>query len=108
MEWWLLKYRLRFRFTWKQKAALAGKILMTKELFWGCLDVAYARFDMETFKNIWHSYPQYVKEFNEEYEREMSDPNSPKKKKADEDWKELRAKLVEEFGEEWVKEHCKD
>jgi len=31
-------------------------------------------------------YPQYVKEFNEEYEREMSDPKSPKRKKADEDW----------------------
>ena len=95
MEWWLLKYRLRFRFTWKQKAALAGKIPMTKELFWGCLDVAYARFDMETFKKIWHSYPQYVKEFNEEYEREMSDPNSPKRKRL--------TKIGKNFGQSWLK-----
>ena len=108
MQWWLLKYRLRFRFSRKQRAAIAGKIPMQKDLFWECLNIAYCRFDMKTYQEIWHSYPQYVKEFNEEYEREMSDSNSPKRKKADEDWKVLRAKLVEEFGEEWVKEHCKD
>ncbi len=52
---------------------------MTYDLFWECLNIAYCRFDMKTYKEIWHGYPQYVKEFYEEYEREMSNPNSPKR-----------------------------
>lgn len=108
MRWWLLKCRLRFRFSRKQKAALAGKIPMTKDLFWECLNIAYCRHDMKTYWEIWNSYPEYVDKFNEEFDREMANPNSDLRKEHDAWWANLRSKLVEEFGEEWVAKNCKD
>ena len=61
-----------------------------------------------TYWEIWNSYPEYVNEFNENFDREMANPDSDLRKEHDAWWAELKPKLVEEFGEEWVAEHCKD
>ena len=62
--------------------------------------------NMETYKKIWHSYPQYVQEFNEKFDREFADPTSELRKEHDTWWGDLKPKLIEEFGEAWVEEHC--
>lgn len=103
MEFPSLKYWLRSRFSRKQKAALAGKIPMTRELFWSCLDVVHSRLDRKAFREIWSRYPQYVQEFHEGCKNELPGDNPP-----DGEWKELRSKLAKEFGEAWVKAHFKD
>ena len=81
---------------------------MTKELFWSCLDVFFNRHEMDKFWKLWRAYPQYIQEKNEEFDREMADQNSELRKKHDEWWADLKTRLVEAFGEDWVKENCKD
>ena len=108
MEWQLLKYRLRFPYSRKQKAAMAGRIPMTKELFWSCLETAYCRMDTLTIRMLMHTFHHYIQEYSNEYAKKMSDPNSSARKKADAHWAQLRQKLVETQGEEWVRENCID
>ena len=103
MKYLLLKYRLKSRFSRKQKAAIAGKIPMTKELFRSCLDVAHSRLDREVFREIWSTYPQYAQEFREACKREISCSDS-----SDRAWTVLRSKLAKEFGEDWVRMHFRD
>ena len=86
---------------------MAGKIPMTKELFWNCLNICNIRFDIQKFDELWNKYPEYVKAFQDEYEKEFSDLNSPKRIKADLEWKQLKEKLIEKLGEDWVSKHCK-
>jgi len=108
MEWQLLKYRLYYPFSRKQKAAMAGRVPMTKDLFWSCLDTAYCRLDTKNLKMLLRTYPQYMQEYREAAEREMADPNSPRRKKDEEEWARLRARLVEYYGEEYVRENFAD
>jgi len=68
VELWKLKYRLRYRFTREQKAAMAGEIPMTKELFWDCLSVCRLRFEKERFWKLWNAYPDYVDGLRKEAE----------------------------------------
>lgn len=99
--------KIRFRYTREQKLALEKKIPMTEELFWGCLNVCYARCDTLQLRELLHTYPQYMKKFSEDYEKELND-NPELRAKEERDWKELRASLVEDFGEEYVREHFTD
>lgn len=108
MKWWLLKLRLRFRLSRKQKQALNGKIPMTKELFWECLDILYKRLEMEKFWGVWHKYPHYIQEWEEKIDRDMEDPDSQLRKEYDEWWAALKPELIEAFGEEWVRENCRE
>jgi phytoene/squalene synthetase len=108
MEWGLLKRRFSVRLNRDQKKALSGKTEMTKELFWRCLDVFFKRHEMDKFWELWHAYPQYIQEKNAEFDREMADPNSELRKEHDKWWADLKPKLVEAFGEDWVKENCRD
>ena len=114
LEWWVYKYRLkfgyklRFRFTRRQRQALTEKIPMTKELFWGCLDVYYLRHDMPHFWEIWNKYPQFIKEWNDEFDRDMEDPTSKRRQEHDIWWKNMRQRLIDAMGEDWVKENCKE
>ena len=81
---------------------------MTKNEFWNELDKAWTLGDMTRFWEIWNTNPQFVKEWHEEFEKDMADPNSKRRKEHDIWWANLKSKLISSFGEEWVKENCKD
>lgn len=70
MELWKLKYRLRYRFTKEQKAAMAGEIPMTRELFFACLFVCRQRFDKERFWQLWNAHSHYIDAIRREVETE--------------------------------------
>lgn len=108
MTLWLRWHRLKHPFTLKQRLAISGKIPMTKELFWDCMAKCHERYDSETRRKIWKEHHQYIEEFNAEFEREMADPNSELRKEHDAWWADLRSRLVEDFGEDWVRENCRE
>lgn len=81
---------------------------MTKELFWGCLGVFFERHEMDRFWEVWHKYPEYIRQWNDAFDRDMEDPNSRRRKDYDNWWADLKPKLISAFGEDWVNEHCKD
>lgn len=108
MQWFMIKAKLRNRLNKHQKRALEGKEEMTEEMFWSCLDVFFNRYEMERFWELWHKYPEYVNAHDERFERDMADPNSKLRKEHDAWWANMKPKLIEYFGEDWVKEHCKD
>lgn len=103
-----LNSRLKYKFTPEQKAAVAGKIPMTKSLFWDCLNTCWERFEENKFWELWNAYPEHVEAFLEQIEAERRDPNSLLHKKEEQEWKILREKLVQAFGEDWVTKHCKE
>lgn len=63
---WYWRWGHEAFFTREQKEALAGKIPMTKELFWGCLTVCRIRDDTKHFFEVWNKYPDYIKACYEE------------------------------------------
>lgn len=103
MEWCTIRARLQNRMTKEQKAALTGKIPMTKEKFLECLIMCWKRQDMKMFWKVWNKYPDCVKAFHAEFEQNMSDRN-PQEVEA---WlTTVKPKLTVYFGEEWIKENC--
>lgn len=63
---------------------------------------------MDKFWDIWNRHPEFIQDSNAAFERGMADPNSELRKEHDAWWSNLRKKLVDSFGEEWVKENCKE
>ena len=104
MDLWQIKRNLCFPYTREQRKAMAGKIEMTSEIFWGCVDVCYCRCDNIKLRWLMKTYPQYMREFHEDYERRLKeDPEFRVKQEAE----SRRSKELcrKEFGEEWLKEH---
>ena len=99
MQWQFLKYKLKYRFTRQQKKALAGKIPMTEDLFWGCLDIYYLRLEMENFWKVWNAHPEYVRRWQADIDEKMADPNSEIRKEADR-WKARITSILEKVMEE--------
>ena len=54
------------------------------------------------------SQPQFFRERLAEIDAELDDPDSEIRKKHDAMWENIKPKLIEEFGEEWVAKNCKD
>lgn len=79
--------------------------MMTPKRFWECLDQFYNEGDMKEFFKLWNSYPKYVKEYFDKFDKEMSAPNSDLHKQEKIWWEKVKARMTEEFGEEWVNEH---
>ena len=107
MELWQIRYNLRYRYTREQKKAMSGKIPMTEELFWGCVYIARARLDTVKFRWLLRTFPEYLKKYSEEYDREYEE-NPEFREEQDNEWKRIRSLLVEDYGEEYVKEHFRD
>lgn len=96
--------RIRFRYTREQRQAIDGKIPMTEELFWDCVDVCYSRMDNIQLKRLMKTFPQYMRKFCDDYERERRE-NPELSTKEEQEWQELRQRLIDELGEEYVREH---
>lgn len=104
---WERVRKIRFRYTKEQKQALSGQIPMTEELFWGCLDVCYGRSDSLQLRQLLQNHPEYMRKYLADCERERSE--HPELRAAEEqEWLELKQRLIDEFGEEYVGEHFRD
>ena len=104
---WDISKKLRFRYSRKQKQAMKKKIPMTEELFWECVEVSYKRMNNLELRYLLKTFPEYMKKFSEDYERERL-KNPELRAREEEEWAELRESLVADFGEEYVKEHFTD
>lgn len=82
-------------------------VMMTKEMFWECMDLCYSEGNMKKFWELWNEYPQYIQEIKDRYDIEMANPNSELRKREEKWFEETKARIAAELGEEWVKEHCK-
>ena len=104
---WKIHNNLRYRYNKRQRQAMTGQIPMTEELFWECFNVAWCRCHTTEFNELLEKYPQYVRKKFDELERERE--NNPQLAEQEEQyWLELRSRLVEAFGEEFVAENYKD
>lgn len=101
---WRAKLNHRFRYTKEQKQAMANKIPMTEELFWGCMNVCYCRHDRTQLRWLMKTYPQWMRKFHEDYERELRE-NPERQAEEEREWQRIRGLLVEDYGEEYVSEH---
>ena len=81
---------------------------MTKDQFWTELDNYWVKGDMEQFWKLWHAYPEYVNEHLDEIDRQLEDPSSDLYKEHQKWWADMRPRLVDYMGEDWVKANCKD
>lgn len=86
MKWWLLKRRLCFRLNHMQKKAISGEIPMTKELFWSCVGTLFQRNEREKFWEVWNKYPEYVRQWYDDYEKDMAVADSQRYEDADAWW----------------------
>lgn len=50
----------------QQKAAMAGQIEMTYDLFWECLEVCFNSDNMEKYFEIWGRYPEHIMELKKQ------------------------------------------
>lgn len=75
---------------------------MTYDLFLECLDICYREGDMKKFFKIWRQYPEHIEETWRRANEE------PYRSEAEAQWQELKGKLQEAFGADWVKENCID
>lgn len=99
-----IKNRSVYRYTREQRKAMAKKIDMTYDLFWGCMNVCYCRSDRVAMNYLMTMFPQFMREYSEKFERRLvEDPDF--KKEYEEESRRLKALCLEEFGEEWVKEN---
>ena len=89
-------------FTDQQKAAMTGKIEMTYDLFWECLEVCFHGDNMDKYFEIWNQHPEHIQELKRRANQE------PNRSRAQASWEKLKARLVEELGEDWVAENCVD
>ena len=104
MDFWQLKRNLRFRYTREQKKAMTGKIPMTEELFWGCMNTCYCRLDNLQLRWLMKTFPEYMKKFHDDYERRLEEDEAFREEQKKESQR-LKQMCLEEFGEEWVKEN---
>jgi chorismate mutase len=79
-----------------------------RELYWIELERLYCGHDVGKFREHLRSRPEFFRERLAKIDAELDDPNSELRKQHDAWWAELKPKLVEEFGEEWVAKNCKD
>lgn len=100
---WRLNRNIHFRYTREQKKAMSGKIPMTEELFWGCINVCYGRLDHAKLRWLLKTYPEWMRKFSEDYERELS-INPDLQAEEERERERVRGLLVEDYGEELVKE----
>lgn len=98
---------LRYRYTRKQRQAMTGQIPMTRELFWECFNVAWCRYDNLQLRELVNTFPHFMKEKYDEIGKRLED-NPQLLEQEEQYWKQLRSRMVDEFGEEFVKEHYKD
>jgi len=99
--------KLRFRYTREQKKAMSGKIPMTEELFWGCMNVTHCRLDNVKLRWLLKTYPQFMKKFSDDYDRRYRD-DPVFREEQDKEWQRVRSLLVDDFGEDYVREHFTD
>jgi hypothetical protein len=104
MEIWQIKRYIRFRYTREQRKAMAGKIPMTYDLFWGCMDICHCRLDRKTLRQLMNTYPQFMREQKERYEERLRTDKAFREEQEAES-RRLKQLCLEEFGEEWVKEN---
>ena len=81
---------------------------MSKEEFWAELDQHWVKGDMEQFWKLSHAYPEFVSERLNEIDHQLNDPTSELYKQHQEWWADMRPRLVDYMGEDWVKANCKD
>ena len=55
-------------FTDEHRAALDGRIEMTYDLFWECLQVCFDNDNMGMYRNIWEAYLEYSKNIRQHME----------------------------------------
>lgn len=79
-----------------------------RELYWLEFDRLYCSHDVGKFREHLQSQPQFFRERLAEIDAELDDPDSEIRKKHDAMWENIKPKLIEEFGEEWVAKNCKD
>lgn len=82
--------------------------LMTREIWEHCVWVCYQDGDALQLRKLLAEYPEYVHEWNKEYEDELNAPGSKLRQKEEAYWARLKPMLIEEFGETWVAENCKN
>ena len=82
--------------------------IATQELWEAHLSACVQAGDVQQFNKLWNDHPYFAKQMMEEFDRQMDDPKSDLRKEHDRWWADLKSKLIEAFGEEWVKENCKD
>lgn len=83
-------------------------VLMTQEIWEHCVWVCYQDGDVLQLRKLLAEHPEYVHEWNRQYEDELNSPGSKLKQKEEDYWARLKPKLIEEFGEAWVAKNCKD
>ena len=104
---WRQLKNIRYRYTRKQKQAMLGQIPMTEGLYWECFNTAWCRCDNLTLRELLNKFPQFMIKKYEEIDRRLAD-NPNLLAEEEQYWKDLRSRMVEEFGEEFVKEHYKE
>lgn len=107
MEWWQIKRYVRFRYTREQRKAMAGKTEMTYDLFWGCINVCYSRSDRKTLRCLLDTYPQFMRQFHDNYKRRLVE-DSEFRVEQERESQRIKNLCLKEFGERWVKENWKD
>lgn len=83
-------------FTEQQKAALEGRIEMTYDLFWECLQVCFDADNMDRYFEIWDSHPEHIEELKR---RSQEEPN---KSAAQASWERFKTRMREEYGEDFI------
>ena len=83
-------------------------VLMTQEIGEHCVGVCLEDGDILQLKKLLADYPEYIQEWKKRYEAEYNDPNSTLRQEDEDRWARLKPKLIEEMGEEWVAENCRD
>lgn len=78
-----------------------GKITMTEDLFWGCMNVCWCRFDRIGMRWLMMKFPQFMKKFHEDYEKRLQE-DAEFRAEQEAESQRLKALCLEEFGEEWV------
>lgn len=56
-------------FTGEQRAALEGRIEMTYDRFWECLQVCFDNNNMTMYRKIWNAYPVFSRNLKEHIEK---------------------------------------
>lgn len=80
---------------------------MTKKEFLEKVTSAMEQNDLLQLRELTQTYPQYIREATKDYTQRLHDDKIFQEQQ-DHKWQTIRAKLVKDFGEAWVNEHCSD
>ena len=83
-------------------------VMMTQEMWKHCVEACLEDGDLLQLKKLLADHPEQIQEWKMRYEAEYNDPNSNLRQQEEARWSRLKPKLIEEFGESWVAENCKD